>query len=56
MHDMMGGGTAFMWFWAVFAILLLALLAAGVVWLARTLAGSSPGGSAGAARRELDLR
>jgi len=51
---MMGGGTAFMWFWAVFAILLLALLIVGIVWLVRALAG--PGSSTGTARQELDLR
>jgi putative membrane protein len=52
---MMGGG-AFMWFWAIFALLVLALLVVGVVWLVRSLAGPSPGGSPGAARQELDLR
>ena len=52
---MMGGG-AFMWFWALFAVLVLALLVVGVVWLVRTLAGPGPGGSTSAARQELDLR
>jgi putative membrane protein len=53
--NMMGGG-AFMWFWALFAIPVLALLVVGVVWLVRTLAGPGPGGSTSAARQELDLR
>ncbi len=56
--NMMGGG--FMWFWAVFWVVVLALLVAGAIWLARTLAHPSnpPSGSAGAgpARAELDLR
>jgi uncharacterized membrane protein len=52
---MMGGG-AFMWFWAVFALLVLALLVVGVVWLVRTLASPGPGGTTSTARQELDLR
>jgi putative membrane protein len=52
---MMGGG-AFMWFWAIFALLVLALLVVGVVWLVRTLAGPSPAGTPSTARQELDLR
>ena len=59
-RNMMGGGMmggcAFMWFWALFAVLVLALLVVGVVWLVRTLAGPGPGGSTSAARQELDLR
>jgi putative membrane protein len=58
--NMMGGGMmggcAFMWFWALFAVLVLALLVVGVVWLVRTLAGPGPSGSTSAARQELDLR
>ena len=58
--NMMGGGMmggcAFMWFWALFAVLVLALLVVGVVWLVRTLAGPGPGGLTSAARQELDLR
>jgi putative membrane protein len=58
--NMMGGGMmggAFMWFWALFAVLVLALLVVGIVWLVRTLAGPSPGGgSTSTARQELDLR
>jgi putative membrane protein len=58
--NMMGGGMmgsgAFMWFWALFAVLVLALLVVGVVWLVRTLASLGPGGSTSAARQELDLR
>jgi putative membrane protein len=52
---MMGGG--FMWFWAIFSVVLLALLVVGAIWLARTLTrpSSSPGGP-GPARAELDLR
>jgi putative membrane protein len=57
---MMGGGMmggAFMWLWALFAVLVLALLVVGIVWLVRTLAGPGPGGSTiSAARQELDLR
>ena len=61
MHgDMMGGGMMgggeFMWFWALFAVLVLALLVVGVVWLVRTLAGSGPSSSTSTARQELDLR
>jgi putative membrane protein len=56
--NMMGGG--FMWFWAVFWVVVLALLVAGAIWLARTLTHPSnpPSGPAGAgpARAELDLR
>jgi putative membrane protein len=56
--NMMGGG--FMWFWAVFWVVVLALLVAGAIWLARTLTRPSnpPSGPAGAgpARAELDLR
>jgi putative membrane protein len=59
-RNMMGGGmmggSAFMWFWALFAVLVLALLVVGVVWLVRTLPGPGPGGSTSAARQELDLR
>jgi putative membrane protein len=55
---MMGGG--FMWFWAIFWVVVLALLVAGAIWLARTLTrpSSPPGGPAGPnpARTELDLR
>jgi putative membrane protein len=51
MDGMMG---AFMWFWLIFAVLVLALLVVGVVWLVRTLAG--PGSATSAARQELDLR
>jgi putative membrane protein len=54
MDGMMGG---FMWFWLIFAVVVLALLVVGVVWLVRTLAGPGPGGSTtSAARQELDLR
>jgi putative membrane protein len=52
---MMGGG-AFMWFWAVFALLVLALLVVGIVWLVRTLASPGPGSAISTARQELDLR
>jgi putative membrane protein len=55
MDGMMGGG-AFMWFWAVFALLVLALLVVGVVWLVRTLAGAGPASTLSTARQELDLR
>jgi putative membrane protein len=54
MDGMMGGG-AFMWFWAIFAVLVLALLVVGVVWLVRTLASPGPGATS-SARQELDLR
>ena len=53
MDGMMGG---FMWFWLIFALLLLALLVVGVVWLVRTLAGPGPGSATNPARQELDLR
>ena len=53
MDGMMGG---FMWFWLIFALLVLALLVVGVVWLIRTLAGPGPGSATSAARQELDLR
>ena len=52
MDGMMGG---FMWFWLIFAVLVLALLVVGVVWLVRTLAGLGPGSTTNAARQELDL-
>jgi putative membrane protein len=52
---MMGGG-AFMWFWAIFALLVLALLVVGVVWLVRTLTGAGPASATSTARQELDLR
>jgi putative membrane protein len=52
---MMGGG-AFMWLWAIFAILLLGLLVVGVVWLVHSLARPGPGSTTSAARQELDLR
>jgi putative membrane protein len=52
---MMGGG-AFMWFWAIFALLVLALLVVGVIWLIRTLASPGPGSATSIARQELDLR
>jgi putative membrane protein len=56
-RGMMGG---FMWFWAIFMVVVLALLVAGAIWLARTLTrpSSPPGGPAGPspARTELDLR
>jgi putative membrane protein len=55
MDGMMGGG-AFMWLWAIFAVLVLALLVVGVVWLVRTLARPSPDSTTSAARQELDLR
>jgi putative membrane protein len=55
MDGMMGGG-AFMWLWAIFAVLLLGLLVVGVVWLVRTLTGPGPGSATSAARQELDLR
>jgi putative membrane protein len=55
MDGMMGGG-AFMWFWAIFAVLVLALLVVGVVWLVRTLASPGPGSATTSARQELDLR
>ena len=52
---MMGGG--FMWFWAIFWVVVLALLVAGVIWLARTLTRpQSPPSGPGPARAELDLR
>jgi uncharacterized membrane protein len=54
MDGMMGGG-AFMWFWAIFAVLVLALLVVGVVWLVRTLAAPGPGSAISTARQELDL-
>jgi predicted lipid-binding transport protein (Tim44 family) len=48
MHQLMGGmggdmmdgrmmGDGFMWFWAIFWVVVLALLVAGAIWLARTL-------------------
>jgi putative membrane protein len=56
-RGMMGG---FMWFWAIFMVVVLAVLVAGAIWLARTLTrpSSPPGGPAGPslARTELDLR
>jgi putative membrane protein len=55
MDGMMGGG-AFMWFWAIFALLVLALLVVGVIWLVRTLASPGPGSATSTARQELDLR
>jgi putative membrane protein len=53
--NMMGGG--FMWFWAVLWVVVLALLVAGAIWLARTLTRPPrlPSGP-GPARAELDLR
>ena len=60
--NMMDGGMmgGFEWFWAIFMVVVLALLVAGAIWLARTLTrpSSPPGGPAGPnpARTELDLR
>ena len=61
--DMMGGGMmggGFKWLWAIFWVVVLALLVAGAIWLARSLTRPSnpPGGPAGPgpARAELDLR
>ncbi len=66
MHQLMGGmggngwnmmGGGFMWFWAVFWVVVLALLVAGAIWLARTLTRpSNPPSGPGSARAELDLR
>jgi putative membrane protein len=54
-RGMMGGG--FMWFWAIFMVVVLALLVAGAIWLARTLTRpSNPPSGPGPARAELDLR
>jgi putative membrane protein len=54
---MSGGMTAFAWFWAAFAVVVLAVAVVGLVWLVRTMT-RSPGGTSGdgAARAELDLR
>jgi putative membrane protein len=52
---MMGGG--FEWFWAVLWVVVLALLVAGAIWLARTLTRPpNPPSGPGPARAELDLR
>jgi len=63
MHQMMGGmggnmmGGGFMWFFAIFWVVVLALLVAGAIWLARTLTRpSNPPSGPGPARAELDLR
>jgi putative membrane protein len=58
---MMEGMGGFMWFWAAFSVVVLALIVAGVIWLARTLTasigpGQQSGDRAGAARAELDAR
>jgi putative membrane protein len=53
--NMMGGG--FLWFWAIFWVVVLALLVVGAIWLARTLTRPpSPPSGPGSARAELDLR
>jgi putative membrane protein len=53
--NMMGGG--FEWFWAILWVVVLALLVAGAIWLARTLTRpSNPPSGPGPARAELDLR
>jgi putative membrane protein len=57
--NMMDGGMmgGFMWFWAIFMVVVLALLVAGAIWLARTLTRpASPTGGPSPARTELDLR
>jgi putative membrane protein len=58
--DMMDGrmmGDGFMWFWAIFWVVVLALLVAGAIWLARTLTRPpNPPSGPGPARAELDLR
>jgi putative membrane protein len=52
---MMGGG--FMWFWAIFWVMVLALLVTGAIWLARTLTRpSNPPTGPSQAQAELDLR
>jgi len=68
MHQLMGGmggdvmdgrmmGGGFMWFWAIFWVVVLALLVAGAIWLARTLTRPpNPPSGPGPARAELDLR
>jgi putative membrane protein len=58
---MMGMGPGFMWFWAAFSVVVLGLIVAGVIWLARTLTatigpGRRPGDQSGGARGELDAR
>jgi putative membrane protein len=51
---MMGG---FEWFWAILWVVVLALLVAGAIWLARTLTRPpNPPSGPGPARAELDLR
>jgi uncharacterized membrane protein len=54
--SMMGGGMmgGFMWFWAIFWVVVLALLVAGAIWLARTLTrpSSLQAGQQGRTRRE----
>jgi len=56
--NMMGGG--FMWFWAVFWVVVVSLQEAGAICLARKMTRPSnpPSGPAGTgpARSELDLR
>jgi putative membrane protein len=52
---MMDGMTGLVWLWAVLPLLVLALVAAASVWLARTARGPA-GSDADAARRHLDLR
>jgi predicted lipid-binding transport protein (Tim44 family) len=53
---MMDGGVmgGFMWFWAIFMVVVLALLVAGAIWLARTLTrpSSLQAGQQGRTRRE----
>jgi hypothetical protein len=46
--DGMGGMGIWMLISALFGLAILALIVVGVVWLARSLSGSRPGGRAGA--------
>jgi putative membrane protein len=58
MHDTMSGWmNASMVLWFVFAIVLIALAVAALVWLIQNIAGRDGGrGSRRQAREELDLR
>jgi putative membrane protein len=56
MDGMMGGCGGMMLLWGLFAVLLLALLVVGLVWMLRSMRDTGAGRSAATARQELDVR
>jgi putative membrane protein len=56
MDGTMGGCGGMMLLWGLIAVLLLALLVVGLVWMLRSMSGAVAGRSATTARQELDVR